>query len=162
MNHDTTDREDVLAHAAPETAAGSRPQAAAGVGVAASPHRYPPLYQSMLAVSLLGSVYGLEDEADTISTLLEPTLPDPMPYRVNRALAQGLHGNAKKAEQTLQEIIDGNPDDDRTKVVLAVAKIFCGDPGWQTVLENVFATSTDPVARNAASNVVACLLQSKP
>lgn len=135
----------------------------AGTSTAVAPdHRYPPLYQSMLAVSLLGSVYGQEDDADVIGNLLAPTLADPTAYRINRALAQGLHGNAAKAEQTLKEILDADPQDDCTKVVLAVSKIFSGDPDWQTVLESVFASSSDPVARNAASNVVACLLQVKP
>ncbi len=124
-------------------------------------HTYPPVYQSLGAVGLLGSAYGCEDDANTISTVVEQTLYDPTDYRINRALAQGLAGNGHAAEETLQAIIDANPEDDRTKVVLAVSMMFSGDPQWQSVLENVFASSSDPVAREAASNVVATLMHAQ-
>lgn len=121
---------------------------------------YPPVYQSLGLVGLLGSAYGRDDDADTIAAVVEQTLADPTDYRINRALAQGLHGNGKAADETLQAIIDANPQDDCTKVVMAVSKMLAGDPEWQGVLESVFASSADPVAREAASNVVAALMQS--
>jgi hypothetical protein len=139
----------------------AKAKAVADAAIAAAANRYPPVYQSMLCVGLLGSAYGRDDDTDIISAVLEPTLPDPVAYRINRAMAQGLHGNGKAAEATLQAVIDANPNDDCTKVVLALTKMFAGDPEWQTVLENLFASSTDPVARTAATNVVAYLMQHK-
>jgi hypothetical protein len=139
----------------------TKAKAVADAAIAAAAWRYPAVYQSMLAVSLMGSAYGCEDDADIIGRTLEPTLPDVTAYRINRAMAQGLHGNAAAAERTLQSVLDASPDDDCAKVVLAVSKMLCGDPEWQAILENLFASSTDPVARNAASNVVAYLMQAK-
>jgi len=127
--------------------------------------RIDPLYmlahQLMVALGVLASAYGQDEDADAVSRTVELTMEDPTGYRINRALAQGIHGKGEAAKETLQTIIDANPGDDRTKVVLAVTMMLSGDPGWQNVLEGVFATSSDPVARSSASNVIAYLLNAK-
>jgi hypothetical protein len=119
--------------------------------VMAPPAEYPLVYRNLMAVSLLASVYRLHDEADIVSAAVEMTLADTAQYRMCRAVAQGMGGNSKAAEETLLQHIEANPDDDSAKVALGVAMMLSGNPDWKHWLENVLATSCDQAAREAAS-----------
>lgn len=115
---------------------------------------YPAVYRSMMTVGLLGSVYGRRDEADVVGEAIEMTLADPLPYRVNRAIAEGIGGDAKFASEKLGEHLDKHPDDDSTKVIVAVSKMLAGDPEWKAMLDSVLASSSDQTARQAARDVM--------
>jgi hypothetical protein len=112
---------------------------------------YPLVYRNLMAVGLLASIYRLHDEADIVSAAVEMTLVDTTQYRMCRAVAQGMGGNSKAAEETLLQHIEANPNDDSAKVALGVAMMLSGSPDWKHWLDNVLATSSDQAAREAAS-----------
>lgn len=116
---------------------------------------YSPVYRSLMVVGLLGAVYSTHDDADIVNTAIEPTLPNPMNYRINRALALGMGGRSKAAADMLKADIDANPQDDAAKVVLAVSMMISGDPQWKGLLESVLASSPDANAREAATRIIA-------
>jgi hypothetical protein len=115
---------------------------------------YPLVYRNLMAVGLLASVYRLHDEADIVSSAVEMTLADTTQYRMCRAVAQGMGGNSKAAEETLLLHIEANPNDDSAKVALGVAMMLSGNPEWKHWIDNVLATSSDQAAREAASAVL--------
>jgi len=119
---------------------------------------YHPTYQALMAFGLLGAVYGRHEDADVVAEAVELTLDDPLPYRINHALARSVGGGGAAAVEMLKEYVNDNPDDDGTKVVLAVSMMLSGQAEWQSLIESVLAGSSDPVAREAATNVVAFLL----
>jgi hypothetical protein len=125
------------------------------------PFFYPPAYQSLMAVSLLGCIYGPQEDGDKAAAAVEQTLIDTAPYRLNRAMALGLGGQPKAAEAVLKSS-DAEGHEDIAKVVLAVSKMLAGDADWQQLMQNVLASSADPVARQAATGVIGYLLTLKP
>jgi hypothetical protein len=118
---------------------------------------YPAVYRNLMAVGLLGAIYRREQDSDVINEAVELTLQDPAPFRVCRAIAQGVGGNASYARQQLLARLEQQPDDDTAKVALAVALMFCGDPEWKRWLDNVLATSSDQNARDTANGVLSYL-----
>lgn len=122
---------------------------------------YPVVYRNLMAVGLLGSVYQAHADAEVVNTAVELTLSNPGPYRVYRAIAQGIGGDGAYASATLGKHIEENPDDDGAKVAMAVSLMMAGDPSWKGLIENVLAVSSDQGAREAANNVIA-YLQSVP
>ena len=114
---------------------------------------YPAVYRSLMAVGLLGAVYKQHDAADEIAEALELTLADPLQFRINRAIAHSIGGDARFAGEKLGEHLDNHPQDDGAKVVLAVSKMLAGDDDWESLLESVLASSADQVARQAARQV---------
>lgn len=114
---------------------------------------YPLIYRNLMAIGLLGAVYRVRDEADTISSAVELTLDDPMPFRVCRAIAQGIGGDAQYAAQMLDHHLEGHPDDEGTKVALATAFVLARDERWKPILDEVLATSSDQRVREAANGV---------
>lgn len=118
---------------------------------------YPVVYRNLMAVGLLGAIYRREQDSDAINEAVELTLQDPVPFRIYRAIAQGVGGNAGYARSQLLARLEQRPDDDSAKVALAVALMFTGDPEWKRWLDNVLATSTDQNARDAANGVLSYL-----
>jgi hypothetical protein len=116
-----------------------------------------PVFRSLMTVGLLGSVYGRHDDSQLVCSAVEPTLDNPLVFRVNRALAQAMGGDSKFAAETINKHLESHPDDDGAKVLLAVSLMLGGDPEWKPILEGVFASSTDQVARQAAMQVVGYL-----
>ena len=115
---------------------------------------YPPVYRNLMMVGLLGACYQAHEDAQMVNDAVEATMQDPTPFRMYRALAQGIGGDASYAATQLQQRLDEKPDDDKAKVALAVSMMLAGDPEWKGVVENVLATSTDQVAREAATNLI--------
>jgi hypothetical protein len=122
---------------------------------------YHPGYQSLMLVGLLGETHGLQDDCELVAKAVEGTLSDPTAFRIHRAFAQSLGGHADRGIETLKAHLDAAPQDDRTKVVLAVSMMLAGNAEWQPLIENVLASSDDSVARESATNVVALLLSMK-
>lgn len=116
---------------------------------------YPLVYRNLMAVGLLGAVYRVRDEADTVSSAVELTLDDPTPFRVCRAIAQGIGGDAQYAAETLGRYVEGSPDDEGAKVALATAFLLARDARWKPILDEVLATSSDQNVREAANGVLA-------
>jgi hypothetical protein len=119
---------------------------------AAAPE-YPLIYRNLMAVGLLGAVYRVRDEAETVSAAVELTLADPTPFRVCRAIAQGIGGDAEYASETLGRHLEGHPDDEGAKVALATAFVLARDERWKPILDEVLATSSDQHVREAAIGV---------
>lgn len=120
---------------------------------------YPPVYRSLMTVGLLGSSYGQHEDADAVDAAIVLTLDDPLPYRIQRTLAQSMGGGGGEAIESLRMHVDANPGDDGAKIAMAVAMRLNGDERWHDVIENVLASSADPSAREAARKVVAFLTQ---
>ncbi len=122
---------------------------------------YPTVYRNLMAVGLMGTVFRRREDADIVNAAVEATLSNPTNFRIYRALAQGMAGDASYAVQTMNERIDENPDDDLAKVVLGIAKMLAGEPDWRFSIDNVLAVSADQVARETALNVLDYLQQLK-
>jgi len=118
---------------------------------------YPRVYYNLMVVSLMGSIYRLHDEAETCSTAVECTLKDTTRYRMYRAIARGIGGDASMATQMLEKHLEDHPDDDRARVTLAVAMMLGGNPQWKSIIDRVLAVSTDIPAREAANSVLGYL-----
>lgn len=116
-------------------------------------HSYPLVYRNLMAVGLLGAVYRVREEADTVSSAVELTLDDPTPFRVCRAIAQGIGGDAQYAADMLGRHLEAHPDDEGTKVALATAFALARDERWKPILDEVLATSSDQRVREAANGV---------
>ena len=115
---------------------------------------YPDVYRNLMAVGLLGACYRCADDAQIVNDAVEATLSDVSQYRMYRALAQGIGGDASLASDEIRRRLEKDPDDDRSKVALAVSLMLGGDPEWKSLIENVLAVSTDQVAREAATGLV--------
>jgi hypothetical protein len=125
------------------------------LSAAANPEtRYPRIYYNLMVVSLLGAIYRRHDEAEICSTAVETTLKDASRYRMYKAIAKGIGGDATPATELLERHLESNPDDDRAKVTLAVAMMLGGNPGWKAIIDKVLALSTDIPAREAATSVL--------
>ncbi|WKB51746.1 hypothetical protein [Eleftheria terrae] len=118
---------------------------------------YPVVYRNLMAVALLGAVYKARDDAETVSAAVEKTLNDPLQFRLCRAIAQGIGGDAEFARGTLGKHLEQHPDDDGAKVAMAVSMMLAGNAEWKQWIDNVLATSTDQSAREAANGVIAYL-----
>ena len=114
---------------------------------------FPAVYRNLMAVGLLGACYQAHEDAQKVNDALELTMQDPTPFRIYRALAQGIGDDSAYAAGQLQKNLEGVPDD-KVKVALAVSMMFAGDPKWKGLVENVLANSTDQVAREAATNLI--------
>jgi thioredoxin-like negative regulator of GroEL len=115
---------------------------------------YPAVYRNLMVVGLLGACYQVHEDAQKVNDAVESTLQDPTAFRMYRALAQGMGGDSEYAAEQLRKRMDEAPDDDKAKLTLAVALMLAGNPEWKGLVENVLATSTDQVAREAATNLV--------
>jgi hypothetical protein len=118
---------------------------------------YPLVYRNLMAVGLLGAIYRKHEDSDTVSDAVEMTLVDAQHFRVCRAIAQGMGGNGRAAEEALSKHVENNPDDDGAKVVLGVSLMLAGDSSWKHWIDNVLATSSDQNAREAATGVLSYL-----
>jgi hypothetical protein len=116
--------------------------------------RYPRVYYNLMVTSLIGSIYRRHDDAEIAAVAVEATLIDPTRYRMYRAIAKGIGGDASLATQMLETHLEQFPDDDRAKVTLAVAMMLGGHPDWKSVIDRVLALSTDIPAREAATSVL--------
>ena len=118
---------------------------------------YPTVYRNLMVVGLLGSIYRKHDDAEVVNKAVEATLDDTTQFRVYRAIAQGIGGDATLANEMLATSLEKNPDDDAAKVTFAVAMLLGGDPQWKSIIDQVLALSTDQAAREAAVGVLSYL-----
>jgi hypothetical protein len=115
------------------------------------------VYRNLLSVGLMGAVYRQHEDADIVNSAVEATMTDPTRFRMCRALAMGIAGDASYAVQTMSERIEQDPEDDTAKVVLGVAKMLAGESDWQFSIDNVLALSTNQTTRESAMKVLAYL-----
>jgi hypothetical protein len=115
---------------------------------------YPLPYRNLMLVGLLGSTYRQHEDATIALDTVEHTLTDLRHFRMCRAIALGVGGDAEGAETALAQHIESHPDDDSSKVALGVALMLAGRPGWKAWIDNVLATSSDQTARAAAHGVM--------
>ena len=115
---------------------------------------YPVVYRNLMAIGLLGAVYRAHDDTETVSRAVESTLDDPTPFRVCRAIAQGIGGDAEYASATLGRHVEEFPQDEGAKVALATALLLARDERWKEILDEVLATSADQNVRQAANGVL--------
>lgn len=116
---------------------------------------YPLVYRNLMAVGLLGAVYRARDDANMVSAAVELTLDDPTPFRVCRAIAHSIGGDAEYASSTLGEHVEQHPEDEGAKVALATAFLLARDERWKAILDEILATSADQNVRQAANGVLA-------
>jgi uncharacterized protein HemY len=110
--------------------------------------------RKLMTASLLASMYQQHDDAEIASAAVEATLPDPTRYRLCRAVAKAMGGDASFATEMLESHSQQHPDDDRAKVTLASAMMLGGNPEWRSVIDRVLALSTDVCARTGATNLL--------
>jgi len=115
------------------------------------------VYRNLLSVGLMGAVYRQHEDADIVNSAVEATMTDPTRFRMCRALAMGIAGDASYAVQTMSERIEQDPEDETAKVVLGVAKMLAGESDWQFSIDNVLALSTNQTTRESAMKVLAYL-----
>ncbi len=115
---------------------------------------YPTVYRNLMAAGLLGACYRVHEDAEKANAAVEATLADPTQFRMYRALAQGIGGDPSYAASEIGKRLEVDPGDDKAKVALAVSMMLGGDPEWKTLVEQVLATSTDQIARQAATSLV--------
>lgn len=108
----------------------------------------------LMTASLLGSMYGQNNDAEIVNAAVEATLADPARYRLCRAMAKGIGGDTNFAADMLDKHNETHPDDDRAKVALATAMMLGGNPEWRSVIDRVLALSTDVAARTGATNLI--------
>ena len=118
---------------------------------------YPTVYRNLMVIGLLASIYRKHDDAEIVNNAVEATLDNTTQFRVYRAIAQGIGGDAKLANEMLANHLESDPDDDAAKVTFAVAMLLGGDPQWKSIIDTVLATSTDQTAREAAVGVLSYL-----
>jgi hypothetical protein len=123
----------------------------------ADPRPYPAIYRNLMSVALLGTMYRVGEDAEIISHAVELTLEESGSFAVYRAVALAMAGRLDHARETLGASIENDPQDDASKVALAIAMLFGGDPGWRHWIDNVLATSADVNVRQAAHGVLGYL-----
>ena len=116
-----------------------------------------PVYRSLIVAGLLGCVYSRRDDAAAACEAVEQVLRDSLQFRICRALALAMGGDAAYAAETISRHLEQQPDDDAAKVLLGVSMMLGGDSGWKPIFQNVLASSTDQSARQAAMQVVGYL-----
>lgn len=129
----------------------------AGTHPTDGPRPYPVIYRNLMSVGLLGTVYRVGEDAQTISDAVELTLDEAGSFAAYRAVALAMAGQLHYARETLGKRVDDDPQDDAGKVALAIAMLFGGDPGWRRWIDNVLATSADVTVRQAAHGVLGYL-----
>lgn len=115
---------------------------------------YPMIYRNLMVVGLLGAMHGLREDSDTVNSAVDLTLDDAGPFRVLRAIAQGIGGDAQYAVEMLGRDTEGRPDEERAKVALATALLVAQDARWRPLIEEVLAISSDPDVRETAIRVM--------
>jgi len=102
---------------------------------------------------ILGSMRGLHDDADVIHAALERVVKRSRREVFLRVLAQAISGESSYAIQAMTQMLEKNPDDDLSKVVMALCMLMTDHPDGRFTLDNVIATSLDQDARAAALQV---------
>jgi hypothetical protein len=115
---------------------------------------YPPIFQDLMTISLLGAIYRAREDADIVGAAVEATMADPTKYRMYRALAQGIGGDAEYACENVGRHLDQHPDDDAAKVTLGIALMLAGRSDWRQPIDQVLATSSDQEIRQAANRLL--------
>jgi hypothetical protein len=115
---------------------------------------YPKIYRSLMVVGLLGIVRGLREDADIVNAAVEMTLVDARPFRLFKALAQGMGGHADDAREALEQHMRQYPEDAQAQVVLGAVLMRLGHSGGRSMLDNVLSTSVDQTARKAAQDLL--------
>jgi hypothetical protein len=118
------------------------------------PGKYPVIYRNLMSVGLLGVIYRVGEDAQTINAAVESTLAEPGAFSTYCAVALAMAGQTEYARNVLGGRVEEQPQDDQAKVALAVSLLFGGDPGWRHWVDNVLATSTDQPTRQAALGVL--------
>lgn len=115
---------------------------------------YPAIYRNLMSTSLLGTVYRVGEDADTVSQAVEATLEDSSTYLLYRSIVMAMAGQRGKEREQLQQQVEQHPEDGASKVALALTLLFEGDREWRHWIDNVLATSTDQPVRQAAQGVL--------
>ncbi|GKT20972.1 hypothetical protein [Acidovorax sp. SUPP3334] len=115
---------------------------------------YPVIYRNLMTVGLLGTMYRVGEDAQTIHATVEMTLEDAHGYSLYRTVAMAMAGHLDEAREALASRIEEEPQNGENKIAMAVAMLFGGDRGWRYWIDNVLATHTDQEAREAALGVL--------
>jgi hypothetical protein len=116
--------------------------------------KYPEVYRRLMTVGLLGLIYRVGEDAETVHAAVEQTLADPTQYCLLRGIALGMGGHGAQAKDTYERHLDAYPGDDGVKVAMAVSLMLAGDPEGRRWIDHVLASSVDPEARVAANKVL--------
>ncbi len=115
---------------------------------------YPVIYRNLMTVGLLGTIYRVGEDAQTIHATVEMTLEDTHGYSLYRTVAMAMGGQLGEAREALASRIEEEPQNGENKIAMAVAMLFGGDRGWRYWIDNVLATHADQEVREAAFGVL--------
>lgn len=115
---------------------------------------YPVIYRNLMTVGLLGTIYRVGDDAQTIHSTVEMTLEDSHSYSLYRTVALAMAGQVGDAREALASRIEEDPQNGENKVAMAITMLFGGDRGWRHWIDNVLATHADQEVREAAFGVL--------
>jgi hypothetical protein len=115
---------------------------------------YPSVYRHLMRVGLLGIVYRFAEDARIVNNAVEATLEDAQAYHLVVAVAHGMAGRPESGRHLLGLGPHDDPQDDQTKLALAVTQLLGGDPQWRYWIDQVLACSVDQPARQTAYGVL--------
>jgi hypothetical protein len=93
---------------------------------------------------------GMRNEVHKILLLLNEMVVDRAPLLVSLAMASAVMGDGSVAETLLNEGVEHWPDAEMATISLATALQLVGAPEWQTHVQRLLATTSDPRVRELA------------
>ena len=116
--------------------------------------RLSPVMRNLAAVGLIADSRALVDDAATVARAVEATLSDATQYRLFRAVANGVAGDAERATAFLAADMDLASTDGGMLVGKAVALLMAGSKEWRPAIDQVLAISDDQAVREAANAAI--------
>jgi hypothetical protein len=112
------------------------------------------LMRLMTGVMALGQMNGMRNEVHRILLLLNEMVVDRHPLLISLAMASAVMGDGSVARTLLSEGVDHWPDAEMATISLATALQLVGDAEWQTHVQRLLATTSDPRVRELAETML--------
>jgi hypothetical protein len=113
---------------------------------------YNATVHSLCQVGLLALHSGMEEEASSIFMFTRGVLQDPAALDIACALVLSARGEIDRAVDLLQHsTLAEFPDHDMARTALGIVLQAAGRSGWRELYGQVLVSSTDPQAREAAT-----------
>jgi hypothetical protein len=108
------------------------------------------LTRLLTGVMALGQMNGMRNEVHKILVLLNEMVLDRHPLLINLAMASAVMGDGSVADTLLREGVEHWPDAEMATISLATALQLVGHPEWQSHVQRLLATTSDPRVRDLA------------
>jgi hypothetical protein len=112
------------------------------------------LTRLMTGVMALGQMNGMRAEVHKILLLLNEMVVDRHPLLISLAMASAVMGDGSVARTLLGDGVDHWPDSEMATISLATALQLVGDPEWQTHVQRLLATTSEPRVRELAETML--------